>query len=149
MTATVRALSALAEVICRAQANGIVTPMGVAFAIDAAGLLMSPETAAELDEYRRQFPLLMDERHATNEALADVTVAQRRTEQPALPRRIDSERYYSTPSGCFHCGIGHREHAQQWTPAGGWHQWVPPTDEQVKARMLARRSARAVGGASC
>ncbi|MCM2427350.1 hypothetical protein [Streptomyces sp. RKAG337] len=131
----VRALSALADVICRAQEQGRVTPMGIAFAIDAAGLLMSPDTSAELDEYRRQFPKLTAGR-------------------PALPRRVDSERYYSTPSGCFHCGIGHREHAQQWTPAGGWHQWTPPTDEQVKARMLARRSARrqyarAAGGASC
>lgn len=48
----VRALSALADVICRAQAQGRVTPMGIAFAIDAADLLMSPETAAELSRLR-------------------------------------------------------------------------------------------------
>lgn len=57
MNATARALNAVADVVCRAQAVDR-TPMGIAFAIDAAGLVMSPEVAAELAEYRLQFPLL-------------------------------------------------------------------------------------------
>ncbi|MFF9436805.1 hypothetical protein ACF1BP_24070 [Streptomyces sp. NPDC014735] len=44
------------------------------------------------------------------------------------------------PSACRHCGIGYREHAQRWTPAAGWHQWTSPTQQQIKTRMLARRS---------
>lgn len=51
MKATVRALAALADVICRAQTTTR-TPMGIAFAIDSAGLLMSPETAADMQSLR-------------------------------------------------------------------------------------------------
>jgi hypothetical protein len=50
------------------------------------------------------------------------------------------------PSGCRYCGIPARVHAQQWKASVGWHQWVLPTDAQIKARMLARRAAR-TGGA--
>lgn len=53
----------------------------------------------------------------------------------------------TNPSGCRHCGIDERGHARRWTPPSkdgpGWHQWTPPTQEQIKARMLARRAARA------
>ncbi|MCU1617217.1 MAG: hypothetical protein JWO98_4757 [Frankiales bacterium] len=54
-----------------------------------------------------------------------------------------------TPQGCQHCGIPHREHFQQWSPPSkggpGWHKWEPPTQEQIKARMNARRNARRPG----
>ncbi|AZM46612.1 hypothetical protein DMB38_13010 [Streptomyces sp. WAC 06738] len=53
MNAPTRAVSALADVILRAQENGRRTPMGIAFAIDAARMVMSPETAADLDRLRR------------------------------------------------------------------------------------------------
>lgn len=49
---TARAVNQLADVICRAQKQGRVTPAGIAMAVDAAGLLQSPETAAELDRLR-------------------------------------------------------------------------------------------------
>ena len=49
-----RALNALAGVICRAQENGKQTPMGLAIAVESAGLLLSPESAAELEELREQ-----------------------------------------------------------------------------------------------
>lgn len=59
MNAPTRAVSALADVILRAQQQGRQTPMGIAFAIDAAQMVMSPETAAahervrvERDRYR-------------------------------------------------------------------------------------------------
>lgn len=48
----------------------------------------------------------------------------------------------TTPNGCQHCGIPQRAHYQQWTRAAGWHQWQPPTDEQIKTRMQQRRTAR-------
>ena len=44
------------------------------------------------------------------------------------------------PSGCRHCGVPEREHMQRWTTAAGWHQWAEPTQEQIAARMLARRA---------
>lgn len=46
------------------------------------------------------------------------------------------------PNACRWCGIGRREHMQRWTAAAGWHGWTEPTDEQRKARMLARRARR-------
>ncbi|MEU0372387.1 hypothetical protein ABZ070_19375 [Streptomyces sp. NPDC006283] len=46
-----RALNALAGVICAAQTQDR-TPMGIAFAIESAGLLNSPEHAAEVEQLR-------------------------------------------------------------------------------------------------
>lgn len=46
------------------------------------------------------------------------------------------------PNGCRHCGAAQRFHCQRWTDAAGWHTWTEPTDEQRKARMLARRNMR-------
>ena len=46
------------------------------------------------------------------------------------------------PNGCHHCGINQRDHMQRWTKPAGWHQWTPPTDAQILARMRARRTAR-------
>jgi hypothetical protein len=46
------------------------------------------------------------------------------------------------PSGCRYCGINAREHARRWKPLVGWHKWAQPTQEQIKARMLARRAAQ-------
>ncbi len=48
----------------------------------------------------------------------------------------------TSPSACRHCGVEKRGHAQQWKPSVGWHKWTPPTEEQIKARMLARRAER-------
>ncbi|MFD3955921.1 MULTISPECIES: hypothetical protein [Streptomyces] len=46
------------------------------------------------------------------------------------------------PMGCHWCGIDQRTHGRQWTPDAGWHTWTQPTQEQIKNRMRARRSAR-------
>lgn len=43
-------------------------------------------------------------------------------------------------AACRHCPFGKHEHMQRWTNAVGWHQWTQPTQEQIKARMLARRA---------
>jgi hypothetical protein len=52
-------------------------------------------------------------------------------------------------NGCRHCGVPERStpdnpryHAQQWTEGVGWHGWTQPTQDQIKARMLARRADR-------
>lgn len=47
-----------------------------------------------------------------------------------------------SPNGCQHCDLDQRGHAQQWKPPVGWHKWTPPTQDQIKARMRARRAAR-------
>lgn len=46
------------------------------------------------------------------------------------------------PMGCRWCGVNDREHVQRWKPPAGWHQWEKPTQEQIKARMQERYSAR-------
>ncbi|PBC72286.1 MULTISPECIES: hypothetical protein [unclassified Streptomyces] len=46
------------------------------------------------------------------------------------------------PNSCRWCGIDQRQHMQQWKPPVGWHQWEQPTQDQIKARMLARRQQR-------
>ncbi|MFF7550880.1 hypothetical protein ACFZCU_45860 [Streptomyces canus] len=75
-----KALNALADVICRAQEQDR-TPMGIAFAVDSAGLHMSPETAAELESLRSQVEALLAERHSTNESLDEAIQALREKEQ--------------------------------------------------------------------
>lgn len=44
------------------------------------------------------------------------------------------------PSGCAHCGLDHRTHYRRWTASAGWHGYTPPSQDQIKARMLARRT---------
>lgn len=50
------------------------------------------------------------------------------------------------PGGCRWCGVEEREHMQRWKPPVGWHTWEPPTLEQRKERMRARRSRGQSGG---
>lgn len=79
-----KALNSLADLICRAQEQDR-TPMGIAFAVDAAGRHMSPEVAAELESLRAEVAALRDERHSTNEALDDAVKALRALERPSGP----------------------------------------------------------------
>jgi len=58
------------------------------------------------------------------------------------PRILRADGTVHDPSDCATCGIAQRPHCQRWTDATGWHRWIAPTDEQVLARMLARRAAR-------
>lgn len=53
------------------------------------------------------------------------------------------------PSGCRWCGIGQREHCQQWTAEAAWHSWRPPTQDQILDRMLQRRAARIAACWAC
>lgn len=47
------------------------------------------------------------------------------------------------PNGCRWCGLDQRDHMQRWTDEAGWHTWTAPTDDQIKARMQARRTEEA------
>ncbi|MBO2461677.1 hypothetical protein [Actinomadura violacea] len=50
---------------------------------------------------------------------------------------------------CRHCRLTLREdprdpftfpmHAQRYNAVAGWHAWTPPTQQQILARMRARR----------
>ena len=51
-----------------------------------------------------------------------------------------------SPSGCRWCGVEERQHMQRWKPPVGWHRWEPPTLEQRKERMLARRARQRPDG---
>lgn len=59
----------------------------------------------------------------------------------ALRYRFEGDARH-TPFGCRWCGIPQRGHGRQWTEPAGWHQWVQPTAEQIKMRMLDRRARR-------
>lgn len=51
------------------------------------------------------------------------------------------------PSGCRYCGIDQQNHLQRWDAqyraetGNGWHQHIPPTADQVRTRMTARRAS--------
>lgn len=59
-----------------------------------------------------------------------------RSERDLIRERV------SEPFGCKHCGVEKRSHGRRYIGGQGMHAWVRPSDEQVKARMLARRVAR-------
>jgi chorismate mutase len=74
-------LNALAGVICAAQTQDR-TPMGIAFAIESAGMLQSPETAAEMQRLRVMYDVadartsdLIDERDALLARVAELETA--------------------------------------------------------------------------
>lgn len=43
------------------------------------------------------------------------------------------------PEGCRWCGTPARTHGRQWCAAKKWHVYERPTNEQVTARIRARR----------
>jgi hypothetical protein len=43
------------------------------------------------------------------------------------------------PSGCSWCGLAQRDHYSRYVAVVGWHRYTVPSQEQIKARMLARR----------
>ena len=51
------------------------------------------------------------------------------------------------PSACTWGGIAERGHGRQYADAVGWHQWMQPSQEQILARMKARRLQLAVARA--
>lgn len=59
-----------------------------------------------------------------------------RSERDLMRERV------SEPFGCKFCGAEKRSHGRRYFGSQGGHMWERPSDEQVKARMLARRVAR-------
>lgn len=59
-----------------------------------------------------------------------------RSERDLIRERV------SEPFGCTYCGVEKRSHGRRYIGGQGSHAWERPSDEQVKARMLARRAAR-------
>ncbi|MFE7077499.1 hypothetical protein ACFU96_46240 [Streptomyces sp. NPDC057620] len=112
---------------------------------------------ADNERLRSRVAELEAERHSTNEALSDAAEALRaRDTEPvkasgepsvagliAQAIRACQPAPLVTPQGCSRCGVPEREHMQRFKD--GWHHWIAPTQEQVKARMLARRAARKGG----
>ncbi|MFJ6667481.1 hypothetical protein [Streptomyces sp. NPDC091383] len=94
-----RSVNAAAGVIQAALAQGR-SAAGVALALESAQLLQSPERAAEFERMRAQIAELEAERHETNEALADVTVALRGAHEE------------TDPGACQGCG----SLPEQWCP---------------------------------
>ena len=82
-----RSVNAAAGVVQAAMEQGRQTATGIAVALESAGLLMSPETAAELERLR-------EERHSTNESVSEAAEALRRqrdriAELEARPSRAE------------------------------------------------------------
>lgn len=188
MTST-RAINAAAGVIHAAMQQGKTLPQTIAYALDSAGLLNSPEIAAELEHLRKRvaeleaavpqktsyviemsgmLSPLSTLRHASLEAARE-PVMKYLAVHPGTPYRIvrwdetstvvesggePTEALHASsgavietttepsvePNGCSRCGIPKDKHGRQWTLSAGWHPWNPPTDEQIKERMLRRRS---------
>lgn len=47
-----------------------------------------------------------------------------------------------TPYGCSWCGDERHHHGNQWAPIIGAHQWLQPSQAQIKERMVRRRADR-------
>lgn len=152
MTST-RAINAAAGVIHAAMQQGKTLPQTIAYALDSAGLLNSPETAAELEHLRKRFAEL--------EAAAGDGSTRTVDEDPityALTAQAEALHASSgavitttteplvDPNGCGWCGIPKDKHGRQWTLSAGWHPWNRPTQEQIKERMRRRRSVAQLQG---
>lgn len=74
--------------------------------------------------------------------LQDLLTQAERDAARALRERDLMRERVSEPYGCTHCGEAKRSHGRRYVIGAGTHAWERPTDEQVKARMLARRAAR-------
>lgn len=125
-----KALNHLAAVICRAQEQDR-TPMGIAFAIDSAGMHMSPEFKAELERLAAE---VVQWQGAAAEHQTDAARARR--ERDEMRERV------SEPYGCQHCGIAKGSHGRRWMTGVGVHAWEAPTQGQIAERMRARRTVR-------
>lgn len=90
-----------------------------------------PEPRTELERLGRQVVQLGD-----RAVRAEADAKRARAERDAMRERV------SEPYGCAHCGEAKRYHGRRYLTGVGMHGWERPSDEQVKARMVARRAAR-------
>jgi len=115
----------------------------IVFALGSACLLRSPETADEVKRLRAR----VAELEAAAGDGSTRTVDEDRIAYELTPEALhaSSGAVFETPTaplvepnGCALCGIP-KPHGIQYGRGGG-HTFVRPTDEQVKERMLRRRS---------
>lgn len=85
-----RSVNAAADLICRTMKTRQ-TAAGIAAALDAAGMLQSPETAAELERLRARVAELVEQR---DDALADIA-----TEPDADDLRVENQRLCQRVTG--------------------------------------------------
>jgi hypothetical protein len=107
--------------------------VGSAFALPVplGPLSFPPPPRTELERLAAQVVELQE---TASEAGRDAARARR--ERDLMRERV------SEPFGCTHCGAAKRSHGRRYLASVGTHAWERPSDEQVKARMLARRVAR-------
>ncbi|WP_098007794.1 hypothetical protein [Streptomyces sp. sk226] len=55
---------------------------------------------------------------------------------------VTRHRTAPTPFGCRWCGEQARNHGRSYVRSRGMHGWERPTNDQIKARMRARRANR-------
>ncbi|MEU7155121.1 hypothetical protein [Streptomyces chrestomyceticus] len=110
-----------------ARARGLQTAMQEAVFVMIAGQMERDELRERVAELTR---LLKQAQAEARAALGD----------PEPAREVPPE-----PSACARCDIPRLLHGRRYTEQGG-HMWVRPSDEQVLARMRARRAARGGGG---
>ncbi|HET6356050.1 hypothetical protein [Streptomyces sp.] len=110
----------------------------IVFALGAAGLLMDPETAEEL----RRLRVAAGDGHTRTcdeDPIAFALTEHAEALHASSGAVIETNSPIVDPNGCRICGIA-PPHGRQWTADAGWHQWAQPTQEQIKERMLRRRS---------
>lgn len=150
MTST-RAIAAAADVICRAMKSKNTTPANLAFALDSACLLNSPETARELEELRKRVAELEaaagngSTRTVDEDPIAYVLTPEALHASSGAVIETTTEPLVEV-NGCGWCGIPKDRHGRQWALPAGWHAWNRPTQEQIKERMRRRRSVAELKG---
>lgn len=130
--------------------------MGIAFAIDAAGRHMPPETAAELERLRSEVAALRVERHSTNEALDDAVQALReREKREAIVAKFVADRagYIIAIRNChpdnghdYDRWQGHAAARRQLSELLGLPVAWPPEDDASVKKSADKLTALLAGG---
>lgn len=185
-------VSRAADLIFRAMGTRQ-TAAGIAAALDAAGMLQSPETAAKTERDReclralradalnmrgtlspegrpRRVPMPLGESLTpVVEWLLDevdrlrAQVAGLQPEEPQHPAPCGwpaspnctcvkvrpAIAHLPEPYACAVCGLYSAIYHGMQYGADGMHRWTAPTDEQIKARMQARRAERLAARGDC
>lgn len=93
-----RAVNAAAGVLTAAMTQGKQTPAGLAIALDAAGLLNSPEHAAEVDRMRTR--LAEYERPADEDPIAFALTDKAEVGHPSYDELTDRQKTVAAPGTC-------------------------------------------------
>ena len=132
------------------------TAAGIALALESAQLLMSPETAAELERLRSEVAALRVERHSTNEALDDAVQALReREKREAIVAKFVADRagYIIAIRNChpdnghdYDRWQGHAAARRQLSELLGLPVAWPPEDDASVKKSADKLTALLAGG---